>query len=136
MLIGITSTTFWKRILCKSTMIKLKDILNEGGRYIGNCVDVGSGNNKEVCSIFSDATSMAQKVGNPDENDWGDSKELSKTEFLSYIDSSKIPAKSVKGNHTHHYIAIDNVGREMTPKQAAIFFIYNEDQDIHYFFRR
>lgn len=120
-------------------MIKLKDILPpilESSKYIGSCVDVDSGSGKPVCDIFPDATSMAQKVGNPDEDDWGDSKELSESDFFQYIDRSKVPSKSIKGNHSYHYIAKDNRGKEMSPRESAIFFIYNSDSDIHYFFRK
>ena len=116
-------------------MIKLKDLLKES-KYIGSCVDVDNNTNKEVCKYFPDATTMATYVGNPDEDDWGKSKELEPTEWYQYIDKSKIPTKAIKGKASYHYIAYDGRGQEMTPKESAIFFIYNEDQDIHYFFKK
>lgn len=114
-------------------MIKLKNILAEAlpSKYIGSCVDVG-GNSAEVCNYFPNASVMATYVGNPDENDWGKSKELSKNEFYTFVNTSKVPSKATQGKHTFHYI--DTGG--YSPKEAAIFFIYNWDQDIHYFFKR
>ena len=114
-------------------MIKLKDILRE--RYIGSCVDVG-GTGKEICDIFPDATDMAVWVGNPDEGDEGKREELSKQEFHKFIPTNKVKQKHIKGDHTYHYIAQDEMGVEMTPKESGLFFIYNIDQDIHYFFRK
>ncbi len=116
-------------------MIKLVNILLER-RYIGSCVDVGGDSGKEVCDIWSDATDMATVVGNPDEGDEGTSKELTKEEFYQFIPIDKVKKKHVKGNHTYHYVAQDERGREMTPKESGIFFIYNIDQDIHYFYRK
>jgi hypothetical protein len=115
-------------------MIKLKDILIES-KYIGSCVDVG-GNSAEICRIFPDASSMANKVGNPDEDDWGDSSELSEMDFYKYIPKNKIPAKSLKGKVSFHYISVDSFGRTLQPSQSGLFFIYNWDKDIHYFFKR
>ena len=116
-------------------MIKLVNILLER-RYIGSCVDVGGDSGKEVCDILSDATDMATVVLNPDEGDEGTSKELTKEEFYQFIPIDKVKKKHVKGNHTYHYVAQDERGREMTPKESGIFFIYNIDQDIHYFYRK
>jgi len=115
-------------------MIRLTDLLKESlysTDYIGSCVDVGE-NNAEVCRYFPDATTLASYVGNPDEDDWGKSKELSEDEFFKFIDLKKIPSKVMKGKYTFHYIDTGNYG----PEKAAIFFIYNWDQDIHYFFRK
>jgi hypothetical protein len=114
-------------------MIKLLDILTEtlSSKYIGSCVDVG-GNKAEVCRYFPNASTMATYVGNPDENDWGMSKELNKDEFYKFIDPSKVSSNVTKGKHTFHYIDTGGYG----PEGAAIFFIYNWDQDIHYFFKR
>ena len=115
-------------------MIKLRDILRET-KYIGSCVDIDSNSGKEVCKYFPDATTMATYVGNPDEDEWGKSKELLPVEWFKYIDKAKVPTKSMKGNVSYHYIAYDSRGQEMSPKESAIFFIYNIDQDIHYFFK-
>jgi hypothetical protein len=115
-------------------MIKLKDILPE--RYIGSCVDVGGESGKEICNLFPNASDMSRYVGNPDEGDEGQSKELSKQEFHKWFPANKVKQKHIKGNHTYHYIAQDSKGIEMTPKQSGLFFIYNIDQDIHYFFRK
>lgn len=116
-------------------MIKLKHILKEA-KYIGSCVDVDNNSGKEICKYFPDATTMAQYVGNPDENDWAKSKELSDKDWYTYIDKSKVPSKAINGKVSYHYIAYDSTGKEMTPKESALFFIYNEPQDIHYFFKK
>jgi hypothetical protein len=116
-------------------MIRLKNLLRES-KYIGSCVDVGGDSGKEVCKYFPDATTLAAYVGNPDEGDWGKSHELTAERWYSYIDSAKVPAKAIKGVNTYHYIARDSADRAMSPSEASIFFIYNVDHDIHYFFRR
>lgn len=108
--------------------------LNEK-RYIGSCVDVG-GNNAEVCDIFPNASDMEVYVGNPDKEEEGKSKELSKKEWTQQIPSNRIKPKHIKGKHTFHYIAQDSIGRDMSPSESSIFFIYNADQDIHYFYRK
>jgi hypothetical protein len=113
--------------------MKLSTILKEisSSKYIGSCVDVG-GNSAEVCNYFPDASTLSRYVGNPDENDWGMSKELTQDQFYTFINRSKIPAKVIRGKHTFHYIDTGNYG----PEEASIFFIYNWDQDIHYFFKK
>jgi hypothetical protein len=116
-------------------VIKLSDILKEiqslPSKYIGSCVDIG-GTDKEVCKYFPNATILATYVGNPDEDDWGLSKPIFKEEFYKYISSTIVPKETLKGKHSFHYIDTGGYG----PQEAAIFFIYNEDQDIHYFFKR
>ena len=114
--------------------MKLLNILNEN-RYIGSCVDVG-GNNAEVCNIFPNASDLEYYVGNPDEGTEGKSREISKEEWIEQIPFTKIKSKHIEGEHSFHYIAFDSLNREMTPKQSSIFFIYNADQDIHYFYRK
>jgi len=98
-------------------------------KYIGSCVDVGSDNDSPVCDIFPDATTMAMYVGNPDEGDPGESKELSRDEFMNLVD---IPTRILSDNVSFHYISKGGI----SPNNASIFFIYNEDEDIHYFFRK
>ena len=114
-------------------MIKLSRILVEK-RYIGSCVDVG-GNNAEVCDIFPTATDMEYYVGNPDKGTEGKSKEISKEEWLEQIPANRIKSKHIEGEHSFHYIAQDTAGL-ISPDEAGIFFIYNIDQDIHYFYRK
>jgi hypothetical protein len=111
------------------------DIRYADGGYIGSCVDVGSGK-KEVCKYFPDATIMAQYVGNPDENDWGKSKETTSKEFYKFVSKNDVPKKAINGEHSYHYIAQDSYGRDMTINDTAIYFIYNVDSDIHYFFKK
>jgi hypothetical protein len=111
------------------------DIRYKNGGYIGSCVDVGSGK-KEVCKYFPDATIMAQYVGNPDENDWGKSKETTSEEFYKFVSKYDVPKKAINGEHTYHYIAEDSYGRSMKINETSIYFIYNIDSDIHYFFKK
>lgn len=103
--------------------------------YIGSCVDIGS-SNKEVCEYFPDATIMAQYVGNPDENEWGKSKETTPKEFYKYVSKDDVPKKAINGEHTYHYIAQDGSNRDMNINETAIYFIYNIASDIHYFFKK
>lgn len=105
------------------------------GGYIGSCVDVGSGK-KEVCRYFPNATVLAEYVGNPDEDDWGKSKETTSDEFYMHVSIDDVPKKAIKGEHTFHYIAEDSMGRNMSIDETAIFFIYNATDDIHYFFKK
>jgi len=117
-------------------MIKLKNILLEitkPSRYIGNCVDVGGSGKKEVCKFFPDATSMAQKVGDSVE-DFGDSTQVDEEEFYRYVNQSIVPKKALKGMNRYFYISSER-GIDIPKNEALIWYIYNEDQDIHYFFR-
>ena len=106
-------------------------------RYIGSCVDVG-GDDAEVCELFPDATELEYMVGNPDEGTEGMSAEISKEEWTEQIPANRIKSKHVKGKHTFHYINDyrTNFQGKMTPREASVFFIYNEDQDIHYFYMK
>lgn len=115
----------------ESTKIKYAD----GGGYIGSCVDIGS-SNKEVCEYFPNATIMAEYVGNPDENEWGKSKETTPKEFYKYVSKDDVPKKAINGEHTYHYIAQDGSNRDININETAIYFIYNIASDIHYFFKK
>lgn len=120
-------------------MIKLKNILLEISslsKYLGSCVDVDNGSSTQICDIFSNASEMAAKIGNPDENDWGDSTVLTDMEFYKFIDKSIVPKKAIAGELSYHYVSHDTDGTVMKPKESGLFFIYNESQDIHYFFGR
>ena len=77
-------------------------------------------------------------VGNPDEGTEGMSAEISKEEWTEQIPANRIKSKHVKGKHTFHYINDyrTNYQGKMTPGEASVFFIYNEDQDIHYFYMK
>ena len=92
-------------------------------RYIGSCVDVG-GDDAEVCQLFPDATELEYMVGNPD--------------WTEQIPANRIKSKHIEGKHTFHYINdyAANWQGKMTPREASVFFIYNEDQDIHYFYMK
>jgi hypothetical protein len=95
-------------------------------QYLGSCVDVGNERSYNLINnIFSDATEMAYYVGNPDEQDPGQSQQISPKNFYDVIPKEQVPSKFLKGICTFHFI----------PK-LNIFFIYNENQDVHYFFRK
>jgi Zn-dependent alcohol dehydrogenase len=110
-------------------MIKLRDLLNE--TYIGNCVDFGNGR-KAVCNYFSDASHMATVV-NPDGNNF---LKVSAMEFYQYIDRNTVPKKAIVGNHEFYRVEYDGNGETLTPETAGLWWIYNVQQDIHYFFSK
>ncbi len=98
-------------------------VINEG--YLGSCVDVGDEDNHNlICDIFSDATEMAYYVGNPDEDEWGKSKKISKKKFFNKIDKDSVNEKQLEGEVAFYYIP-----------DLSIYYIYNFDKDIHYFYR-
>lgn len=131
----------------------LETTLYESSRYLGSCVDVGnyadSGDDKDymdICDIYSDATEMAQRVWEPDlEDSQIDDryfKEITKEKFYKYIE----PLEKMFGNDIKFIKKITNGGKLKyfydtypnieTSLHAKIFYIYNEKDDIHYFFKR
>ena len=101
-----------------------EEILKEA-QYLGSCVEVGDeDSNNFINRIFSDATEMAYYVGNPDEEDLGKSEKISKKEFFSKIDKETIKKKVLRGEVEYFYIP-----------DLDIYFIYNVNKDIHYFYR-
>lgn len=141
--------------------MKFKDYINylletkifESSRYIGSCVDIGdyqeSGADEDymdVCDIYSDATELAQRVWEPgiegSEVDDRYFKEITKEEFFKYIDplesmlsdDPKFIRKIIKGGKLKYFY--DTYRNIESPSQANIFYIYNEKDDIHYFFKR
>lgn len=115
--------------------IRFADSVFAKGGYLGSCIDVGEGK-KEVCNYFPDATVMAEYVGNPDEGDWGKSSQITEDEFYKYVQQLDVPKKVLKGKHSFHYISKDRIGKGIAIDEAAIFFVYNIDADVHYFFRK
>jgi hypothetical protein len=104
--------------------------------YIGNCTHIGCNTKYPISKFFSDATEMAYFVGNPDEGTTGRSKQIDFDLFLNFINKDDIPKSALKGdNLSFYYVAEDDKG-EIKLNEAAIFFIYNQDKDIHYFFRK
>lgn len=94
--------------------------------YLGSCVEVGDDDNEcFINNIFSDATQMAYYVGNPDEGDEGKSIEIFEDEFFENIKKESVHKKYLKGEVTFHYIP-----------DLDVYFIYNSDQDVHYFYER
>lgn len=66
-------------------------------QYLGSCVEVGDDNScNYINDIFSDATEMAYYVGDPDDDDFGQSEEISRNEFFKNIDVSVVERKILK----------------------------------------
>jgi hypothetical protein len=62
--------------------------------YIGNCTDVDKQSNKRVCDLFPDATTMASVIGYDSMDETHENlTEISKNEFLQYVDETVIPKK-------------------------------------------
>jgi len=111
--------------------------LFEASKYIGSCVDVGSNSTNRICDYFPDATTMAQYVGNPDEDDLGRSKEITQEQFFQELKTIKsFPKIATAAGTKYYYIAYDSSRRELALTDAALFFTYNPKTDIHYFFER
>src|SRR5574343_1221582 len=102
----------------------LLNFLNES-IYLGSCVDVGnSKKHNYINNIFSDATDMSYYVYDPNYNDMNNSMEISKDDFLKEIDINIIDKKVLKGDVKFCYIP-----------SLKIFYIYNFDKDIYYFYK-
>lgn len=131
----------------------LENKLYESSRYLGSCVDVGnfqdSGDDEDymdICDIFSDATEMSQRVWDVDleDDELADKyfSELSKDEFFKYIeplesmfrDDLKFVKKITKGGKLKYFY--DTYPNINSISQAKIFYIYNEKDGVHYFFKR
>lgn len=98
---------------------------SDGTIYLGSCVEVGDDNScNYINDIFSDATEMAYYVGNPDDEDFGQSEEISREEFLKNIDISVVKTKKLKGDVGFYYIP-----------NLKMYYIYNFDDGIHYFYK-
>lgn len=101
--------------------------------YIGSCVDVGYGRGI-ISDIYSDATEMSQDVYVPDSDEENEnSTEITKEQFYKIFSENDVPKKALKGKSKYFYI---NGGKEnVNIDNAKLFYIYNETQDIHYFFK-
>ena len=94
--------------------------------YLGSCIEVGDDESEcFITKLFSDATQMAYYVGNPDEGDEERSIEIFEDEFFENIKKELVHKKYLKGDATFHYIP-----------DLDVYFIYNSDQDVHYFYER
>lgn len=95
-------------------------------KYLGSCVEVGDDNSHNyINSIFSDATEMAYYVGDPDNDDFGQSTKITKEDFLNSINRNTIDENHMKGDVGYYHI----------PK-LSIHYIYNFDDGIHHFYRK
>jgi len=94
-------------------------------QYLGSCVEVGDSKScNYINNIFSDATEMAYYVGDPDNNDYGESQQITKEEFFKNIDNSLVKQTQLDGYVEFYYIP-----------ELNIYYIYNFDKGIHYFFK-
>jgi hypothetical protein len=106
-------------------LIDFKKFIIRESSYIGSCVEVGDANScNYINKIFSDATDMAYYVGDPDNDDFGQSKEIPKEEFFENVDIKNIKNKQLKGDVGFYYIP-----------NLKIYYIYNFDNGIHYFYK-
>jgi hypothetical protein len=103
--------------------------------YIGNCTDVDKQSNKRVCDLFPDATTMASVIGYDSMDETHENlTEISKNEFLQYVDETVIPKKALRGTAEYFFLDMDDMGIKMRINESALFVLYNVTQDIHYFF--
>lgn len=111
-----------------------KDKINE--RYLGSCVDVDNDESSmEIKDYFSDATELSYIIGNPDENDYGKTSEISKEKFFEYINIKNVPLNVFDGELRYFYVCGDTIN-DIKIEDASFFIIYNETEDIHYFFTK
>lgn len=120
-------------------------LTESNSRYLGSCVDVGEedeDNQMDICNVFSDATEMANRVFEPDEDDSESKyyKEISKDEFFKYIKTldqlnlgNKLTKEIQKGGQLRYFY--DTYRNVESPSDASLFYIYNTVSDIHYFFK-
>ena len=109
-------------------MIKLKDLINES--YIGSCVDVGRNNTyTPICDIFHDATEL-DRVVNEGENNI----EVSPETFYKYVNKKDVKPKMTRGKVEYYRIKEDQSGNPMNDEESSLWWIYNVDDDVHYFF--
>ena len=120
--------------------------------YIGNCTHVGTNSNYPICKYFSDATEMAQVVGNPDENIIGENVKDMTLEQFNQIYFEKLPKKleklvnkaELQLNNPKRTIYVQYIWRNWSPwtnsytiynfEKSGFFWIYDEIDDIHCFF--
>lgn len=120
-------------------MIRYKSLANSllesgkfvGGNYIGSCVDVGKGG-KRVCDVFHDATEMAQMVSKPSNNE-----QIDRKTFFNHVNRKSVPKEAMDGETLFFYVTYSRYpGQSFEVDEASIFYIYNIDQDVHYFFEK
>ena len=110
------------------------NFINE--RYLGSCVDVDNDESSmEIKDYFSDATELSYIIGNPDENDYGKTSEINKEKFFEYINIKNVPMNVFDGELRYFYVCGDTIN-DIKIEDASFFIIYNETEDIHYFFTK
>lgn len=94
--------------------------------YIGNCTEIGNPR-KYISNFFEDATELSNIVEDSDNY-----KKISFDVFLENVSIESVPKKALKGISDYFYVRKNNTKL----KEAKLFYIYNLDQDIHYFFSK
>jgi len=101
-----------------------KKFIIKENRYLGSCVEVGDDNScNYINDIFSDATEMAGYVGDPDNDDFGQSEEITQDEFFKNVEESTVINTQLEGDVGFYYIP-----------NLKMYYIYNFDDGIHYFY--
>lgn len=105
--------------------------LDEEFRYIGSCVDVGKGG-KPVCDYFADATELSNIVDNERKHE-----RISEKTFFRHVDRADVPGEALEGETWYYAVTYSPVpGETLSVEESGMFYIYNLDKDIHYFFDR
>jgi hypothetical protein len=108
----------------KSYVVRYKQFSLRESRYLGSCVEVGDDNSHNIINgIFSDATEMAYYVGDPDDDDYGQSEKLTEEEFFGSNGVGKVDSTILDGD----------VGFFHIPR-LDIYYIYNYGTGIHHFY--
>lgn len=106
-------------------------LLSEESKYIGSCVDVGK-NSAPVCQYFTDATELSNIVDNPNKH-----KQVSKDVFFNFVDREDLPKEALDGEKLYYAVTYSPVpGESLDVEESGLFYLYNLDKDVHYFFER
>ena len=110
----------------KNSSSRIKNPTDQKANYIGNCIDVGN-DDKYICKFFPDANYLSNITENENNH-----QKISKSEFEKHVNISSAPKKLTKGKLKYYFVS----ARKYKINEASLFYIYNENQDIHYFFEK
>lgn len=96
-------------------------------KYIGNCVEA---DDIQFCPLFSSGAEMAHWVGDPDNNDYGESIEITEKQFF---DNVELIPNNINTENAQYFYIEDKLNT--TYQNAKYFYIY-DDNGIHWFFER
>lgn len=104
-------------------------LLSENSEYIGSCIDVGKGG-APVCQYFSDATELSNFVENPSRH-----TEIDRKKFFEFVDKEDVPEGAMEGDVKFFAVTYSPMpGQSLEVEESGLFYLYNWDKDIHYFF--